>query len=593
MSETQIHDDVHDDGYPAEIMTEPDRPEPPRARPRKDRGEPAARSVVSEMERDDQITLRAWMDSFASDTPMRCVIVREKPRVGPNGENLGGTLETVTEKFDEEYLSEMHGGGTYLLKVQKQDARGSFIFWRSRTVHIAGEPKRNGQVLEKASGHPAAGSDTPMAQIALGVLKDDARTSRERADRLEREQRERDRERAGGLDVDALRAITEPLHAQLRAAQEAAAAAQQAALQAAATPPPRDEFRDRMMERMLDGESARIAALRTQFESEMRQRDEHHRAEISRLNDRHDREVAAMEKRHERDLEMTSRMHGSEGRARDIATEARLEAMKAENDRLNRELAEARGRIGALELKKDQSISDKIDEINKLKELVGDGDGGDAPAWYEKVVGALGSTPAIVGLLDKIGGNGGQGSPPAQIGGMPAQRALPPPGQPFQGEDGNVYVRDGAGNVRQIDPNVVRQRLALAAARKRRRAEAAEPPPPGGEAGEAAAVAEAAGVMPPAPPMRKPAASEVGMAVKFMESAIQNGTAPEAFAATARSMIPTDILVYIQHVGIDEFLNKVAVLEPGSPLTTQRGRNFARAVARVLLTGSADAPDAE
>jgi hypothetical protein len=83
--------------------------------------------------------------------------------------------------------------------------------------------------------------------------------------------------------------------------------------------------------------------------------------------------------------------------------------------------------------------------------------------------------------------------------------------------------------------------------------------------------------------MRPPDAADVRAAVAFMENAVRNNTDAVEFANSARHLVPADVLRFIQRVGIDEFLNHV--VEPGSALTTQRGRNFARMVAKVLLEG--------
>jgi hypothetical protein len=70
-----------------------------------------------------------------------------------------------------------------------------------------------------------------------------------------------------------------------------------------------------------------------------------------------------------------------------------------------------------------------------------------------------------------------------------------------------------------------------------------------------------------------------------MEGAVQNGTDPVVFASSARSAIPGDILAAIEKMGIDEFLNSIA-LPQDSNLRSQRGRNFARTVAQTLLQGA-------
>jgi len=319
----------------------------------------------------------------------------------------------------------------------------------------------------------------------------------------------------------------------------------------------------------------------------MRQVRENAQDEIKRLHDRHADELKTQEKRHEREIDLVQRMVDSEGRAKEVAYGTRTDGLKSENDRLNRELTEARARIGSLEQRKDQSITDKADELIKIKEaLSGLGGGSDEKdsSWYEKVIGAVGNSEVALNFLNKLGGPGAQ-EQQAQLQPGP-QQMLPPPGVPFQAPDGHIYVRDQAGNIEQVDPNVVRQQRALAAARKRKRANAAQADTGGEAAPEAAEVDPDAPPVAPAPEMRKPDAGDVKIAVQFMESAINNNTDPAAFGATARSLIPGDILAYIRHVGIDEFLNKVARLETGSPLTTQRGRNFARSVGKFLLEGT-------
>ena len=50
-------------------------------------------------------------------------------------------------------------------------------------------------------------------------------------------------------------------------------------------------------------------------------------------------------------------------------------------------------------------------------------------------------------------------------------------------------------------------------------------------------------------------------------------------------MIPNDIIKYMETVGVDTFLNEVAVLEAGSPLRNQAGRTYMREVAKFLLEG--------
>lgn len=78
------------------------------------------------------------------------------------------------------------------------------------------------------------------------------------------------------------------------------------------------------------------------------------------------------------------------------------------------------------------------------------------------------------------------------------------------------------------------------------------------------------------------------MAVQFLEGAFSSGQDPAVVATSARALVPTDILAYLEKVGVDQFLGNVPNLDQGSPLRTVQGRSFVRKVAKVLLTGSAE-----
>jgi hypothetical protein len=86
---------------------------------------------------------------------------------------------------------------------------------------------------------------------------------------------------------------------------------------------------------------------------------------------------------------------------------------------------------------------------------------------------------------------------------------------------------------------------------------------------------------------------DVEKAVMFIEAALRNGTPPEIFAASARNMMPAEILSYIKTRGVDHFLNNVAKLEDSSPLATVVGRQYVRQVAKFLLEGTTDLADDE
>jgi hypothetical protein len=480
------------------------------------------------------------------------------------------------------------GAAAVQIRAFKPNAKGSYEYFKTRSLSIAGEPKMNGRPLighaGAAAAAVAASDEAPeIATRALDMMERNSRADRERAERLERE-------RGGsGFDLAALQTLNAPMLQQLANAQATIRELQTQVLAAASRPPPTDPFRDKMLDRMIEGDTARIEALRTQYDTRIEKMQDSFDDRMRRLEEKHADELKAQERRHEREIQLVERSSDTQTKSNDVAYSARVDALKSENDRLNRELTEARGRIGSLEQRKDQTITDKADELIKIKEaLEGLGGGSDDndKVWYEKIIDAVGNAEVAMGLVNKIGGITGAApesqAPPMQ------QQMMPPVGVPFQGPDGNIYVRNPDESLSQIDPAALRRQHALAAARKRRKAAPAAPAAAG--AASATAAAPEAPVEldleepKPAPRGRPPKASEVKAALAFMENAIRSNADPAMFGATARNLIPSEILAYMQQVGIDEFLNN-AKLEIGSPLTTQAGRNFARRVFKYLTEG--------
>jgi hypothetical protein len=533
----------------------------------------AAGTTAKQMREEDAGSVREWIDSLAGEGLVKVAIIRKRPEEY-NGTTTGGSLETREERVDEDYIRDVWGGGTYQLKVSIPKPDGGWQYFRARTIKIAGDPKMHGQQIVSAGAQapPEAASD-PLASQAFSAMERNMRLAQQRAEDAE----ERNRNGSGGLDYQAMTALNAPLIAQLESAQTLVRELQGRVFDQASAKPATDPFRDRILEKMVDGESARIEALRQQFNSEMRQLRENHGAEVKTIREQHRDDIKQADRRHEREIDMMRHSYEGQVKSNDVAYGTRTDGLKTETNRLNRELTEARSELAALRARKDQTLPEKADELIKVKEALsglGGDDDGDKP-WYERALAAAGNSEAALALINKMVGGGEQ--PAAE-----PQQMLPPVGMPFQGPDGQVYVRNPDNSVTPVDMAQHQRRAGAAQAKARKQAEAAQAAQAGAPAeGEAAA---AGGEAPPRPPD----AAEVAIAVNFMESAIQNNTDPAQFAATARSLIPGDILRFIQHVGVDEFLNKVARLEPGSPLTTQTGRNFARAVGKQLLEGTTE-----
>lgn len=554
--------------------------------------EPRDRStrVQREMRDDEEQDLLTYIHGLVGDAPVQIAIVRKRPSIGPNGENILGTLETVEDKIDEEYIFDTWGGGTYELKIKKQNQRGSFEFFKSRTIKIAGEPRMNGRALVPGNGAAAAaGGDDGLIGKTLDMYERASERERARAERLERDGQR------GGIDFAAIERMQAPLVAELAEARRMIADLQKDVLAQIAKPPPKDEFRDRLLERSVEGGDKRIEDLRSQYENRLAaQRElyegridkinERHEDEVKRLEDRHRDDIRRMEDQHEREIARTEKAAEHTGKGTEQGFQARIDSLKEANSRLERELTALQSKLGALEARKDQTIGEKADELIKVKEAldgIGGGDSDNDGPWYTKVIDAVGNSQAALDFIAKIGGNAGA-APPAG-----GEAGMPPVGQPFYGPDGGVYVRNPDNTFTPLPAaNALPGKAGAAGKRKRRAAaQAVAEAMQGDDAGEAGETGEEIEAAPDGtPPVKQPSAKEIKQAVLFMENAVKSNTDPAMFASSARNLVPSELLQWIQQVGPENFLSKLR-LDSGSPLTTQNGRNFVRRVFKHLFEG--------
>jgi hypothetical protein len=577
------------DATTADTSAPPAPPEPPPPKVAERRA-PAPPNVVARVEREDQLATLDWINEITGgDTPVKIAIDRKKPIIGANGEKLNGVLETVDETFDDDYIRETWGGGDYLLKVSTLRADGSYKYLRARTLKLAGPPKMHGQIVAIGSlpptmVAPSHDAENELAERAFQTIERANMRAEARADKAERERESLMRQPQPGLDLAMLREINGPLAAQLAEANQTIRDLQIKLIETQNRPVPRDEFRDRLMEKAIEGETVAVNRIKDLYEARIDKIRDDYEAKISRLEDRHEAEIKRIEARHERELRTAQDAAGEKSSGVKLAYEARIDGLKSDIERLNRELGEKAARIGTLEARKDQSITEKAEELIKVQEALGGLGGGDADkAWYEKVIDGIGNSEIAMRLANKIAG--GPPEQQQQLAAAPQQPQLPPPGVPFQAADGNIYVADAHGNVAQIDQGQLRQQRQIAAARKKRRAQQGAAPADGAEASEGSE--DRAGGEQVAPPVvigTPPDPADVKIAITFMENALKNNTTPAQFAQSARNLVPGGILQFIHAVGIDQFLNSVK-LDVGSPLTGIRGRTFARNVFKILLEG--------
>lgn len=566
----------------AELEARPARR--PVGRPPNKAAEPSAGSTAAKrMSEETDQGIADWLQGMVGDGEVRVAITRRRPIVGPNGENVSGHLETIEEKIDEDYIREAWGGGTFSLSILTLRPNGQWKILTSRTIKLAGPPKMNGRLLGGEGGAiaPVAVEDNSLAERAFVTMERTAREERQRADKIEERQA-----RGNGFDFAAMQALQAPLIEQLRSSQETIARLQSDMIALSNKPQPRDDFRDRLMERAIDGESSRVEKLKEQYEARIDKLRDNFDDERRRIEDHHREEIKRIESRHERELTLAAKTIDGQMKNTDVAFAARIDALKETVSRLERELTAAGTKVATLEAKKDQSPADKADELVKLREaldVLGGGDDKDE-AWYEKVIGAIGNSEAAIGLLNKITGGPGGGAPQQQVVQQQPQQQLPPPGVPFQTGDGNVYVRDAQGNTQILDQAALARQRKVAAARARKKAAANGQPAAEGAGDDGDEEDDGDD----APPVKPPDAKDIKIAITFMESAVRANATPESFAQSARSLVSGDVLEWIGQVGVDKVLNQFAKLEQNSPLRTIRGRQFARAVSQILLQGERD-----
>lgn len=491
--------------------------------------------VLREMRNAEDRNLRDWLEEIAPGGAIRVKVSRTSPKVW-KGLNVGGSLATYDQQIDEDWIRDHHGGGDYFLTVQKPKPNGSgWIYAGGRVLRIGGDPRTDDVYRDKTGEQPAGAT----AANPTGGIVDRALGSLER--QLEREQARQ--QTTHGPDTETMRLMMAPMQQQinglttmLREKDVQLAAAQQV------KPAERDEFRDKMLDKLLDGDSARITALRAQYESELRQVKQAAMDNEARLRDSFDRDKLALGMVHDREIASLRSSYDMKVAAQEMGANTSNKLMDGEIRRLQADLTEAKSELAALRLKKDKTILEQASEFAAIKEAIGEIGGGNdkEPSALEKVISVVGNLPAIQNQISKLGGGEAPAAQPPQ--------AAAPKARLLTGPDGHLYRQFPDGNVQLV----------------RKRA-----PKPAAAPGET--------------PLPDIPATTVKIAVDFLESAFRGGQDPDQVATSVRSMIPSDVLAVIKDRGVDGFLTDVAKLEGTSPLASQAGRNWARKVGKSLV----------
>ena len=508
-------------------------------------GQQRETKAMAELRNNTDTALKEWMESLSPNGGVKVRVTRTSPKIW-KGLNVGGSLATYDHYIDEDWIREHHGGGNFMLEVKKPRTNGAG--WQiagSRAISIAGDPRTddvfrdNGGAAAPAAA-PAAGSDS-LAKAAFASMER----------QLERVQQ------AGvahGMDPAMIQAIMAPLQAQitqlgqmLRDSQAALALAQQQQ----SRPPERDEFREKMMSAMIDGDSARMVSMRTQHDSEIRQLKQSAIDTEARLRDSFERDKQMISMAHERELNALRSAYDMKVASQETMNATSKTLLEGEIRRLQADLTEAKSELAALRLKKDKTILEQATEFAAIKDAIGEitGEEKEEKSVIAQVVEAAGAIPAVQNALGKLGGEQPTAAPTLPPGHMVQQ-----PLQLFQGPDGHLYRRLPNGELQLV----------------RRRPQRPQ---------QAAATDQAAA----APQVPEIAPATVKIAVDFLESAFRNGQDPNEVATSVRSMVPGDVIAAIKQLGIDGFLEKVARLDSTSPLSTQAGRNWTRKLGKALV----------
>ncbi len=555
-----------EDGPPLELYAaEPDvgpppaRRPPPRPAPRAPTG-PRMSKPMQEIKDAEETGLKEYLQSFVdSNNPIKVTVVRIHPKVY-EGENVGGTITSYDYPIDEEELLQLHGGGRYMLKIQTKNDLGSWTFRKNRTVELVGPP-----LISKKPTESSGKADSK----ALDILQNELQATRRAAAVPQ-----------PGIDLAAIQSMistavstaTGPLQAMLAAQQGQIATKEQQLFELSNRPAPevKDPLENPFLSRVLDFKGQEAHALRAAHDAELRMLKQSHVDDLKREQDKADRAAETANRAHDREMANMRSAHEATVKSMEAQAALATKLLEGQIRSLERDLAEARVDIKELRSKKEMTIGEKIKEMKELKDMVG-GDEEEKSTIGQIIDGVMSSKPAEI-LAGRLAGIGQPAAVPAappahqvQLGAPPQQQ--PAVGQPFYGPDGGTYMLYPDGIVRPVQVTPDGTVVAVNSA-----------PPPQRRPGRQA----------PQPPAQNEFAvdpEQARSALQFLENAYNNGTDPKVLASSMRPMVPDAVLGAIRDVGVDAFLEKVARLEAGSPLAQQKGRLYARQVAKHLLGG--------
>jgi hypothetical protein len=493
--------------------------------------EPPTRRRIREQE---EQSLFDYLRSLSGDgTPIKVSVIRMLPKTW-EGRTIEGTLDTFEEPIAEEEIRELFGGGKYKLVIYTPNAKGSWQYATSRQIKIAGDPRLDGLVTTATRGN--------INEEPPSVVRDAMRMSQQMVARAEARAERATEHRpdpASQMVMDELRAVRHEMRAKDERILELA------------TAKPDSSASEILLGKMVDGESARMAALRTQIDSEVRSRNDMHRAETDRLHQRYEDIARRGEAAHTREIDMLRQSSDNNQAVLKVSYEGQIDGFRREIAHLDRQLTVAQSEVAELRAKKDKPMIETLAEMAAVKDAF-ESFGGDKEegSTVERIISGVMGSPLAEGIANRLSASGAMAAGGAIPNPQPQGEPEVPVNQPVHLPDGRVIVRRTNGQVVEL----------------RRKP---KPPAPTGEDG---IVVDD---------------EDISVALQFMENALAGDADPEEFARTARNLVPSlasgPIAELLRAKGVDAFLSRVAKLSPGSPLLQQHGKNWTRKVAAVLL----------
>lgn len=545
--------------------------------------------VIKKLREDEDQNLVDFIKGLSSDdAPFRIALIRREPKTHPDPltgrpRNVHGQLATYDRQIDEEEIAREHGGGTYLLRVSKRNSKGRWEYAAARTVQVAGDPRLDNlpttatpEMLLGRQQAPAPAPD-PNAPLMAKVV-----------DRLFSE---RDRPAPPQVDMmPHIKMAVEPLMEANRRLEQRLDAREREL--AEARQPKTDDFKDKLLDKMIDQDSSRLQAVRAQYDSEIRMLKQSFIDDEKRIRDAAERDRQFLQQSHEREIRSLEAANATKIAAIEQSLTLSKSLLEAENRRLQREVDDLRVEVKELRNKKEPSLRDKVAEIRDFKDLLSDddGDGDKDKSPLVKIAEAAASSEVIGGFVQRVmagAGQAPQGVPQAPQ--VQAQVHTRPPrarGPRLirDRRNGQVYATDGTKAI----PVQRRQQQVVA------------PPPvpaePVVEGVEEAMPVATEGAEAGPPPVEQQAQVEVPIpyippetvtiATQYLLTAYSNKTDPQAVASSVRAYLSNDVIEAIRAMGVVNFLRRVGNLPPSSPLLEQHGKNWCRLVAK-HLTGEA------